>query len=66
MKRWRWEVCVTGPAVSCVRLVGQGRGAGGGLVHGFSPLNLQLRVSLGLSEERKGIALPYLFEMGQH
>lgn len=39
----------------CVRMVGGERGSEDDVVQGFSPLNLQLRVSLGLPEERKGI-----------
>lgn len=45
--------------------VGEGRGAEDDLVQGFCPLNLQLRTSLGLTEERKGEVLPCLSEMGQ-
>lgn len=43
----------------------RGRGAEEDLIQGFSPLNLQLRVSPGLPEERRGMGLPCLSETGQ-
>lgn len=49
----------------CVRMVGEGRGVEEDLFQGFSLLNLQLRASLCLPEERKSTGVPYLSEIGQ-
>lgn len=46
-------------------MVGEGRGVEEDLFQGFSLLNLQLRASLCLPEERKSTGVPYLSEIGQ-